>query len=58
MTRHEIRRIQAHFNRLYDKLARRLAQRMAAQAPVKPHASPPRPIRLVVLELARQKHGD
>lgn len=56
MTSNKVGRVQAHLDRLYNKLSRRLAQRVAAEAAVEPNTRPPCPVGLVVLELARQEY--
>ena len=58
MTSDKVGRIQAHLDRLDDKLSRRLTERVAAQTAVEPYTRPPRPIRLVVLEFTRQEYGN
>lgn len=54
----EVRTPKRQLDDLDHELAGRLAERMRSQAPAVPLARPPRAVRLIVLELPRQEHGD
>ena len=54
----EVRAPQRQLDDLHDELARRLRHRGRAQAAAVPLARPPRPVRLIVLELTREEDGD
>ena len=58
MARQEVRAPQRQLDDLHDELARGLRHRVAAKAPSVPLSGPPRPIRLVVLELAGEEDRD
>ena len=54
----EIARPKTELDHLDDVLARRLAERMRAEAAAVPFTSPPSPVRLVMLVLTSQEDGD
>ena len=54
----EVRAPERQLDDLHDELTRGLRHRVRAQTTAVPLARPPRAVRLVVLELTRQEHGD
>lgn len=58
MADEEVGAPEGEFDDLDDKLTRGLRQSMCAEAAAVPLARPPRPVRLVVLEFAREEHRD
>ena len=54
----EVRAPERQLDDLDDELARGLRHRVRAEAAAVPLARPPRAVRLVVLELAREEDGD